>query len=98
MRFIPLFALVAAATAAAQQCAVCRDTIPPGVAEINWTLVFNRTIGDNVMFCGYRGSSFRNPTGKPQTFCEYTMDNGTFIANEESYSTCTKQVELGTCQ
>jgi hypothetical protein len=52
MRFIPLFALVAAATAAAQQCAVCRDTIPTGVAEINWTLVFNRTIGDNVMFCG----------------------------------------------
>jgi hypothetical protein len=53
MRFtIPLFALVAAATAAAQKCAVCRDTIPPGVAEISWTLVFNRTISDNVMFCG----------------------------------------------
>jgi hypothetical protein len=51
MRFIvPFFALVAATAATAQQCTVCRDSIPPGVSEIGWGLVFNRTIGDNIMF------------------------------------------------
>ncbi|KAJ7935943.1 hypothetical protein B0H13DRAFT_2304431 [Mycena leptocephala] len=88
MRFIvPFFALVAATVVTAQQCTVCRDSIPPGVAEIGWGLVFNRTIGDNIMFCG-----------RPQAFCEYTLDNGTFIENAEAYYVCPKQIELGKCQ
>jgi hypothetical protein len=56
MRFtlsVPVFVLAAAAAASADKCAVCKDTLLPGVAEIVWTLVFNRTVADNEMFCGY---------------------------------------------
>ena len=51
--FVPTFVLAAAATVAADNCAVCPTTLLPGVAEIVWTLVFNRNVAENVMFCGY---------------------------------------------
>jgi hypothetical protein len=50
--FVPAFVLAAAAAVAADNCAVCPTTLLPGVAEIVWTLVFNRNVAENVMFCG----------------------------------------------
>ena len=56
MRFtvsLPVFVLAAATAAFADKCAVCPDSVPPGVSEIAWGLVWNRDVADNQMFCGY---------------------------------------------
>ncbi|KAJ7463734.1 hypothetical protein FB451DRAFT_1493391 [Mycena latifolia] len=97
MRFTtPLFMLAAAAAAAAEICAVCK-TLLPGPAEIAWSLVFNREVAENVMFCGYRGAERGNPN-PVQTFCTYTSNNGTFIKNYESLQACPKVVKLKKCK
>jgi hypothetical protein len=47
------FVLATITTTAAACAAVCPTTLLPGPAEVAWSLVFNRDVADNVMFCGY---------------------------------------------
>ncbi|KAJ7362313.1 hypothetical protein DFH08DRAFT_840684, partial [Mycena albidolilacea] len=49
---LPAFVLAAITTTAAACAAVCPTTLLPGPAEVAWSLVFNRDVADNVMFCG----------------------------------------------
>ncbi|KAJ7337463.1 hypothetical protein DFH08DRAFT_812799 [Mycena albidolilacea] len=107
MRFtlsVPVFVLAAAAAASADKCAVCKDTLLPGVAEIVWTLVFNRTVADNeivamvyaaYMSKRYRGRGRNNSTA--QTFCTYTANTGTIIPNDQSLQACPKKVTVVNC-
>ncbi|KAJ7162737.1 hypothetical protein C8R43DRAFT_947212 [Mycena crocata] len=77
MRFsLPIFALTAATSAAVMtnQCAICRDTIPPGPPEVSWALVWKDEIAENVTLCGYHGKSHRNPNNTATTLCEYTTN------------------------
>ncbi|KAF7326435.1 hypothetical protein MSAN_02512100 [Mycena sanguinolenta] len=99
MRFavsLPVFILAFAAAAAAGNCAICPDTLPPGVSEIGWRLVFHRDVADNQMFCGYRGAERDNPH-PVQTFCVYNDNNGTRIENEQGWDTCPQTVKVKKC-
>ncbi|KAJ7686312.1 hypothetical protein B0H17DRAFT_1204364 [Mycena rosella] len=93
--FVPAFVLAAAAAVVADKCAVCPTTLLPGVTEILWTLVFNRNVAENVMFCGFRGKGRNNSTA--QTFCTYNDNNGIFIANDMSLQACPKKVKVVDC-
>ncbi|KAF8208149.1 hypothetical protein K438DRAFT_1961664 [Mycena galopus ATCC 62051] len=96
MRFTisaPLLVLAAASSAVlADQCgAVCPNSLLPGVSEIVWHLVWNRTIADNVKFCAYHGTGRQK--SQAQTFCMYNDNNGTIIYNEQSLQACPKTVK-----
>ncbi|KAJ7697589.1 hypothetical protein B0H17DRAFT_1328793 [Mycena rosella] len=95
MRFtLPIYVLAAVSATVAENCAVCPDTLLPGVSEIGWSLVFHSEVDENVMFCGYHGQSFRRPYPKPiSTFCEYT-NSGTLIPKDGSWHLCRKTVDV----
>jgi hypothetical protein len=54
---LPVVVLAAISSTAAACAAVCPKTLLPGPAEVAWSLVFNRDVADNVMFCGYAFAS-----------------------------------------
>ncbi|KAJ7511637.1 hypothetical protein B0H11DRAFT_1952361 [Mycena galericulata] len=82
-----------ATVASAGSCAICPDTLLPGVSEITWGRVWNRDV--DVMFCGYKGKERNNP--RPvQTFCMYN-DNGMRIEDEDSLQAYPKAVKVQEC-
>ncbi|KAJ7895466.1 hypothetical protein B0H14DRAFT_2680551 [Mycena olivaceomarginata] len=91
----PVVVLAAISSTAAACAAVCPKTLLPGPAEVAWSLVFNRDVADNVMFCGYQGAGRNN--SKPQTFCTYNDNDGKIIPNDLSLLACPKTVPVVNC-
>ncbi|KAJ6463976.1 hypothetical protein C8R45DRAFT_1220079 [Mycena sanguinolenta] len=99
MRFtvsLPALVLAAATAAFAAKCAICPNTLPPGVSEIAWSLVWSRDVAVNQMFCGYQGKGRGNPN-PVQTFCMFYDNNGTRIENDQSWHLCPNTAKVTNC-